>query len=155
MPGSFEREIKNEIQRLEGRVERLREFLGEMENDIPESPQVQPRMVAPRQQEDEEGGDEGGEGNGGNGGEEQNRGVTSGPRRQVSRPSEPELAQMLMEAPTNKNGSIDLRTDAGRTLRAYGMVDQIGFPTEEAENLLKSYGPPPRRSGGKKQGARR
>lgn len=144
MPSTFEREVQTEIERLEGRVERLREFLDEMKEDIPESPTMTSRTGITRREEEDQGEDQGDRENGGEGEEAGQplgvRGITSAPRRQPSRPNEQELAQLLMEAPTNKNGSVDLRTDVGRTLRAYGMVDQLGFPTEEAESLLKTHG---------------
>lgn len=125
MVGNFEQEIGQEIERLETRVERLRAIMEDMKNDMPESPEVQ--NGARNNQPEEE-----------DAPRPQQRGATPAPRRS-SRPNEEELATMLVEAPTNKNGSVDLRTDAGRTLRAFGMVDQIGFPTEEAEELLKAH----------------
>lgn len=124
--GNFAQEVEHEIERLETRVERLRGFLDDMKDDIPESPDVRANQAV---DEDDDTDDD-----------DSPDSAQSGPaRRTPTRPNEDELVDMLVKAPTNKNGSVDLRTDAGRTLRAFGMVDQIGFPTEEAEELLKTH----------------
>lgn len=47
--------------------------------------------------------------------------------------SDEELQQMLDDAPRNKDGSVDLRTEQGRALRAAGYVDEDGWPVEEPE----------------------
>lgn len=133
MTNTFRREVLNEIDRLENRVRRLRAFLQEMEGDMPDGTLV----PAPTVEEAEEEGEE-------NGVETEAEGTVpatafamQGPQaKRASRPDERQLLDMLTEAPTNKNGSIDLRTDSGRTLRAYGYLDDNGFLTQEAEAFL-------------------
>lgn len=129
MTPTFRREVLSEIDRLESRVKRLHQFLQEMEGDLPEDHDADTSTMAlaasaPSLQEDQQ--------------------VTQGSTpeayapssKRTSRPDERQLLDMLTEAPTNKNGSIDLRTDAGRTLRAFGYLDDNGFPTDEAEAFL-------------------
>lgn len=131
---NFEQTLMRELDRLDERVQRLRTLVSDQQGNSGEEDQQgggqQRGATGSRGGQEDTGRDEGGD-------TTPPTARTSG-RRSSSRPSEEELVQMLNEAPTNKNGSIDLRTDAGRTLRAFGMVDHVGFPTEEAEGLMKT-----------------
>lgn len=145
MAGSFEREIQNEIERLQSRIERLQGFLEEGEEYTPRSPDVRGRMAGVSE-----------EGNGGTVSTarekiEAARRSAGGAKSQpdASEMTDDEMLQLITEAPTNKNGSIDLRTDQGRTLRAVGLVDENGYPTEKAEALLGAG------TGGRRSPARR
>lgn len=122
MLSNFQSEVQHEIQRLEARVQRLRDFISDMDEDMPESPDIEPR-----QQEDMAVNEQ-----------EEVPSSNSKPPR-TSRPTEEQLVELLATAATNKNGSIDMRTDAGRTLRIMGLLDEVGFPTEEAESLMKVH----------------
>lgn len=119
MLGNFQREVTHEIQRLENRIERLRGFLDEMEEDMPESPDVTASA------------------------EEQDDSPADTPREPISSSRSgldpQQIVDMLARTPINKSGSLDLRTDAGRTLRTLGYLDKVGYPTEEAEALMKQY----------------
>lgn len=136
MGGSLEREILAEIERLEGKVERLREFLDEEKGTGGKS--ARELLNAGPGAGGEEDLDERAQrriqaGVSPSGGV---RGVTpSRGQPAITEMSDEDLLQMLTDAPTNKNGSIDLRTDIGRTLRGVGLVDENGFPTEDAERL--------------------
>lgn len=151
MAGSFEREIQNEIGRLQGRIERLQAFLEEQDEEyVPRSPDIRPRVngedatISTGTQSAREK-------------IEAARRASSGVGRQpdASEMTDEEMLKLFDEAPQNKNGSIDLRTDHGRTLRAVGLVDENGFPTEKAETLVGANAgiarSPSRRSGGRRR----